>query len=189
MGGSGDGTSRLSRRRAGIATAALAEAVATGRGKHRVPGRAQRLADPRRRSLGSPRPGLGGAIIIATIILRPSRRARRCSSSCAATCPGRSSSMAVRHPHGAGSASCHRSSCMASISSSNLVEVALGSAMRDRGPVLPAHHCPGASRWPIAGLALTGKQTDAGDAVGRSAHTHRRARVVAFGISVAIYGF
>jgi hypothetical protein len=49
----------------------MAEAVATGRGKHRVPGRAQRFADHRRRSLGSPRPGLGGAIIIAKFIIHP----------------------------------------------------------------------------------------------------------------------
>ena len=51
--------------------AALAGAIAADRRHHRIHERPCRSADPFGRPVGDPRPGLGGAIIIAKIALQP----------------------------------------------------------------------------------------------------------------------
>ena len=154
--------------RAGSATAALAAPAAAHRGVDRVPGRARRTCPfspaiwMRCRA-----PGLGGAIIIATIILQPIAAAAALFFLVRGNLPGRWS----RWPSSsclAGSATCRRSSCTGSI------------CERRRQP---AAWSPSSLRHPAAdpgaGHRRAGadeQAADAGDAAGRSADPDRLLR-------------
>jgi hypothetical protein len=166
---------------------ALAGAVATDRGKHRVPGRAQRLAHTRRRSVGSSRTGAWRRDHHATIILRPIAAGAALFFLVRGHLTWALVSMAVVILLGwityLPSIQLHGLDL-----SGNLVEVTLGSAMVTAGLFFQLIIAP-AVALAVAGLALTGKQMTLATLLAVLPTLMGVLGVVAFGISVAIYGF
>jgi hypothetical protein len=134
-----------------------------------------------------PGPGIGGAIIIATIIIRPIAVAAALFFIVRGNLPGALASMAVV-------ILMSWISYLPSIQlhgldmDSNLVEVTLGSAMVTAGLVFQVFVAPLVA-LAIAGLVLMGKKLTLAMLLAVLPTLIGVLGVVAFGISVAIYGF